>query len=106
MVKKGATSPFDIARVGFTDENGKFNSYTACSMCGKWHKGQYGIKIDFDMPDNTGGGRVKLCSKCAKKVKSQFDDFVENVFFTRCNKTDDSPRGQEIEKRIHNMFGL
>ena len=98
--KKRTRCKYDVHRVGFTDDDGKFKSYSRCSMCGKWHKGQYGIEFDFNVCDKNGkdmwsAGKVKLCRDCAKKYADKLQEFSE-MLWPETVPEDKSPLGKKI----------
>ena len=89
--EKRTTCKFDMSRTGFTDEHGRMQSYSMCTMCGKWHKGQYGIFIDARVPDKRYGGnatefniRKKLCRKCAKELSEEILKKCRTTFLITC----------------------
>lgn len=89
---------YDNSRVGFTDENGRLNSYARCDMCGKWHKGQYGFILRYTTRDMLSSTRKKLCSKCAANLAPELDRFC-NAVREMCNPQEDtSELGMKIQE--------
>lgn len=108
--EKRTTCKFDMSRTGFTDEHGRMQSYSMCTMCGKWHKGQYGIFIDARVPDKRYGGnatefniRKKLCRKCAKELSEEILNLCDKLFWAR-PKEDTSELGKKIKEVQNHIF--
>lgn len=112
MGKKRTSCKYDNSRIGFTNESGKFNSYARCDMCGKWHKGQYGLILDFTVPDNGDGdrtatgynfNRIKLCRKCGKELAPELLSLAEKLW-NRTPKEDTSELGLKIKEAERRIF--
>lgn len=103
MSKGTARSKFDNSRVTFTTEDGKRHSYTVCTICGKWHKGQYGYDLEYWTDKTSGGTRVKLCGKCVKKVSAIIEELAAVSWNAKPGK-DDSEIGKLCENVTHMIF--
>lgn len=112
MAKKMTSCQYDNSRIGFTDENGKYNSYACCDMCGKWHKGQYGLIINFNIPDKQDDGRtttrcgfrrIKLCRKCGCKLAPDLIS-LDDKLCNRAPQEDESELGKKIAEAERQFF--
>lgn len=97
-VQKVAKSKYDVERVGITGENGEVNSYSRCSICGEWHKGQFGVELDFCVPSEDDGRYTtsyamvkKLCRDCAKEINRDILRFADKL----SGKTNLAQKGAE-----------
>ena len=94
---------YDIARTQFVNDNGKTESYTMCSACGKWHKGQFGIEISCTLPDVDSWMKMKLCRKCAKRFSNDIESLIDKLHDVE-RKEDTSKVGMKIKEIYESMY--
>ena len=75
---------YSVSERGTIVENGNIkNIQTRCSICHKWHKGNYGFEYGYFVKGSAGQGICKLCRSCAGeyawKIKKTFEDLFRNL---------------------------
>ena len=95
---------FANTAVAIHDKNGNRRIYSHCTLCGKWHNEDLGLRIDYHITRSEGSYRVDLCKSCLKKVDPTLQQLFSIIEDRSEYQNDVSEIGLQCQEKLNSVI--